>query len=230
MQHRDAPEAKNLRWRDVSISMVRRDTRGRESLSDSPFEAGAAAAHGGNAGSEPPEQRKVVVLHVRGKDKHRSLVAASNVANYLERVRAIAKATGPNDFVFTTFKGKQAVSLYASLVKNLLEDTGLLIGPEGTTRSTYCFRHTYATLRLSEGIDVYILAEQMGTSVQMIEQHYGHINPVKNADRILMGMHVWESPEAETEVPADKARVNAGAAKLSASKPKGKPRAARRKP
>jgi integrase len=220
------PEAKNLRWRDVSISMVRRDTRGRESLSDSSFEA----AHSENAGPDSPEQRKVVILHVRGKDKHRSLVAASNVADYLERVRAIAKATGPDDFVFTTFKGKQAESLYASLVRSLLEDTKLLIGPEGTTRSTYCFRHTYATLRLSEGIDVYILAEQMGTSVQMIEQHYGHINPVKNADRILMGMRVWETPEVEPKVADDTARVNAGATKPSTSKSKGKHRAARGEP
>jgi site-specific recombinase XerD len=36
-------------------------------------------------------------------------------------------------------------------------------------------RHTYATFRLSEGVDAYLLAEQMGTSVQMIQQHYGHV-------------------------------------------------------
>ena len=39
----------------------------------------------------------------------------------------------------------------------------------------------YATFRLMEGIDVYFLAKQMGTSVQMIEKHYGHITPSKNA-------------------------------------------------
>lgn len=59
-------------------------------------------------------------------------------------------------------------------------------------RSTYCFRHTYATYRLMEGVDVYFLAKQMGTSVKMIEDHYGHITPVKNAERILQGMPGWE--------------------------------------
>ena len=54
-------------------------------------------------------------------------------------------------------------------------------------RSTYCFRHTYATLRLHEGVDVYFLAEQMGTSVHMIESHYGHMNTIKHADRVLQG-------------------------------------------
>ena len=48
-------------------------------------------------------------------------------------------------------------------------------GTQGVPRSTYCFRHTYATLRLQEGVDVYFLAEQMGTSVKMIEKHYGHL-------------------------------------------------------
>jgi hypothetical protein len=52
--------------------------------------------------------------------------------------------------------------------------------------------HTYATFRLTEGVDVYFLAKQMGTSVKMIEDHYGHITPAKNAERILQGMPGWE--------------------------------------
>jgi integrase len=50
-------EARNLRWRDVSI---RTDKQG----------------------------RRFVILSVRGKGKHRDLVATSNVADYLGRVRA----------------------------------------------------------------------------------------------------------------------------------------------
>ncbi|MGD0192455.1 MAG: site-specific integrase [Rhizomicrobium sp.] len=217
------PEAKNLRWRDVSISMVRKDTRGRESLTDRAF-----TASGERDAKDAPDQRKVVVLSVRGKDKYRSLVAASNVADYLERIRAIAKAKEPDDYVFTARKGKQAKTLYSSLVHDLLEDSGLLIGPAGTARSTYCFRHTYATMRLSEGIDVYLLAEQMGTSVQMIEEHYGHITPVKNADRILQGMYVWESTDATLEDATDKARVKAGTAAAKGTKSKRKERPSRR--
>ncbi len=144
------------------------------------------------------EGRKLVVLQVRGKQKGRNLVAASNVADYFERVREISKATGPDDIVFTTITGKPAITLYSGMIETLLKASGLLVGPEGTPRSTYSFRHTYATFRISEGVDVYILAQQMGTSVKMIEDHYGHINPVKNAERILQGMPGWEpvSPAA----------------------------------
>ena len=184
------PEAKNLRWRDVSI---RTDDQG----------------------------RKFVVLNVRGKDKFRSLVAAGNVADYLERVRAIAKATGPDDFVFTTSTGKPG-SLYTSLITDILEESNLLRSSSGRRRSTYCFRHTYATFRLSEGVDVYFLAKQMGTSVQMIEDHYGHINPVKNAARILQGLPGWEPIAAAPQVVAETERVNADAAKTQAAKRKAK--------
>ncbi|WP_208649175.1 hypothetical protein [Brevundimonas diminuta] len=77
-------------------------------------------------------------------------------------------------------------------IEALLREAGLLLSASGSTRSTYCFRHTYATIRLTEGVDVYFLSKQMGTSVKMIEDHYGHINPVKNAARILQGLPGWE--------------------------------------
>jgi hypothetical protein len=33
-------------------------------------------------------------------------------------------------------------------------------------------------------MDIYTLARQMGTSVKMIEQHYGHLQPAQKADVI----------------------------------------------
>lgn len=138
------------------------------------------------------QDRAFVVLSVRGKGKFRSLVAASSVAEYLSRIRAISKATKPDDHVFTNDKGKASRTLYYSLIERLLIDSGLQMSSSGSRRSTYCFRHTFATFRLTEGVDVYFLAKQMGTSVKMIEDHYGHITPVKNADQILKGLPGWE--------------------------------------
>lgn len=168
------------------------------------------------------QERKFVVLSVRGKKKYRSLVAVSSVAEYLERIRAIAKATGPDDFVFTTFKGKRAGSLYRHPIEELLTESGLRVSSSGSRRSTYCFRHTYATFRLMEGVDVYSLANQMGTSVKMIEEHYGHITPVKNAERILQGLPGWEPITAAPQVVAETGRVNTETAKDEAAKSKGK--------
>ena len=178
-------EAKNLRWRDVSVKTDK-------------------------------EGRKFVILSVRGKGKFRSLVAGNNVDEYLERIRSISKATKSDDFVFTTDKGESTKTLYHDLIERLLTDSGLLLSSSGSRRSTYCFRHTYATFRLTEGVDVYFLSKQMGTSVKMIEDHYGHVSPVKNAERILQGLPGWEPIVA---TPLD--REESGGVKADATSPEG---------
>lgn len=150
--------------------------------------------------------RQFVRLSVRGKGKHRNLVAPSSVAGYFDRIRAISKATGDDDFVFANEKGKAARTLYHSLIERLLMESGLTHSSSGSRRSTYCFRHTYATFRLTEGVDVYFLSKQMGTSVKMIEDHYGHVNPVKNADRILQGLPGWEPIADVPKESADSAK------------------------
>jgi integrase len=105
---------------------------------------------------------------------------------------------------------KQASTLYSELVATLLKDSGLLRSSSGKRRCTYCFRHTYATFRLSEGVNQYMLATQMGTSVEMIEEHYGHIVPVKNAERILQrvssltrAFRDWDRPKARRSCSRD---------------------------
>ncbi|NQE61926.1 site-specific integrase [Caulobacter sp. RHG1] len=163
--------------------------------------------------------REIVVLFVQGKGKSRQLVAPKSVGDYLDRIREISAATGADDRVFTTIDGNPAKSLYQALIEDLLTEAKLRNGASGLPRSTYCFRHTYATFRLSEGVDVYFLAEQMGTSVKMIEDHYGHVNTIKYADRVLQGMSTWN--------PADDPNggdAAAGAAKAAASRqrPRGK--------
>jgi integrase len=168
-----------------------------------------------NTGMRPPEAknlrwrdimtakdrdgREIVVMFVQGKGKSRKLVAPKSVGDYLDRVKELSKATKPDDSVFTIINGKPAKYLYSDTVQALLEEAGLRMGPNGIPRSTYCFRHTYATFRLSEGVDVYILAEQMGTSVKMIENHYGHVNTIKHADRVLMGIGGWEAMHADMD-------------------------------
>ena len=141
--------------------------------------------------------RSFVRISVRGKGKHRTLVAASSVATYLERIRELNRATDSDDFVFTNYGGSPSRTLYHSLIERLLTESGLLHSSSGSRRSTYCFRHTYATFRLTEGVDVYFLAKQMGTSVKMIEDHYGHVSPVKNAEKILRGLPGWGKVEQD---------------------------------
>ena len=150
-------------------------------------------------------------MFVQGKGKSRKLVAPKSVGEYLDRVRELSKATLPDDSVFTIINGKPAKYLYSDTVQALLVEADLRMGPNGIPRSTYCFRHTYATFRLSEGVDVYILSEQMGTSVKMIENHYGHVNTIKHADRVLMGIGGWDAMHTKMNIEADKEEAKAKA-------------------
>jgi integrase len=71
-------------------------------------------------------------------------------------------------------------------LRKFLIDAELLTGAEGTDRTLYSFRHFYATQELirEPPITIHLLAKQMGTSVKMIEKHYGHTEPFQKADRL----------------------------------------------
>jgi integrase len=193
-------EAKNLRWGDITPAKDR-------------------------------DGKDIVVLFVQGKGKSRKLVAPESVVEYLNRIRTIARTKsktkpgqivigdpGFDDPVFTIHTGEPAKTLYQNMVESLLIKAKLRDGVNGVPRSTYCFRHTYATLRLSEGVDVYFLAEQMGTSVKMIEDHYGHVNTVRHADRVLQGMGGWD-PKEQSDAQAE---ADAKGAKAAATRQKAK--------
>jgi integrase len=67
-------------------------------------------------------------------------------------------------------------------------------------RSLYSLRHTYAhEVLMRDRMDVYTLAKQMGTSVKMIELHYGHLNPTLKADVIAGKRYVKKAKILTTE-------------------------------
>ena len=80
---------------------------------------------------------------------------------------------------------------FQKLFDKYLDDHNLLHDVKtGEKHVLYSLRHTYATLRLTlEGTAIHTLAKHMGTSVQMIEQHYSHLQ-VKEAKEQLRGEKV----------------------------------------
>jgi integrase len=69
----------------------------------------------------------------------------------------------------------------------LLDAAGVTEDSHGDRRSIYSLRHTYATFRIQEGVNHYILAKNMGTSVEMLEKHYGHTTNVTSAAELTKG-------------------------------------------
>jgi len=61
---------------------------------------------------------------------------------------------------------------HRQLFNAILEEEGLKFDREGTRRTAYSLRHTYICLRLMEGADIYQIAKNCRTSVEMIETYY----------------------------------------------------------
>jgi integrase len=71
------------------------------------------------------------------------------------------------------------------LLNKVLAETRLKEDREGQKRTAYSLRHTYICMRLMEGADIYQVAKNCRTSVEMIEKYYAaHIKTNLNAAAI----------------------------------------------
>jgi len=90
--------------------------------------------------------------------------------------RALA-APGPTDRLFP--------KTHRELFKDILNELGLKFDREGNRRTAYSLRHTYISMRLMEGADIYQVAKNCRTSVEMIEKYYAsHIKNMLDAAAI----------------------------------------------
>jgi integrase len=71
------------------------------------------------------------------------------------------------------------------LLNSILDEEGLKKDRDGKVRTAYSLRHTYICFRLMEGADIYQIAKNCRTSVEMIEKFYAaHIKTMLDAASI----------------------------------------------
>ena len=71
------------------------------------------------------------------------------------------------------------------LFNDILDELGLKFDRDGQRRTAYSLRHTYISMRLMEGADIYQIAKNCRTSVEMIEKFYAsHIKDMLDATAI----------------------------------------------
>jgi len=61
---------------------------------------------------------------------------------------------------------------FKKMFNNILTDAKLKFDRNGKARTAYSLRHSYICFRLLEGADIYQVAKNCRTSVEMIEKHY----------------------------------------------------------
>lgn len=125
----------------------------------------------------------------------------SPVARRLERLaeayRSIGMDLEPHHYVFRnpTWERQEKNVPYGQpvFVKRLeqaLIDSGLQKDLDRTGRrvTLYSSRHFFTTLRLQNGLNIHLLARQLGTSTTYIDQTYSHIQIEQNTEKIAAGM------------------------------------------
>ena len=74
---------------------------------------------------------------------------------------------------------------HRELLNSILDETNLKVDRDGHRRTAYSLRHTYICFRLMEGADIYQVAKNCRTSVEMIEKYYAvHLKNVINTAEI----------------------------------------------
>ena len=104
----------------------------------------------------------ILEIEVRGKRGVGYCKSTSGAVGLFERLMG-RNSPERTDLVFPT--------RHRELFNKILDEEDLKFVREGNRRTAYSLRHTFICLRLSEGADIYQIAKNCRTSVEMIENH-----------------------------------------------------------
>ena len=105
----------------------------------------------------------ILEIEVRGKRGVGYCKSTSGAVRPFQRLVERNKPQ-PTDHVFP--------SVHRELFNTILDEENLKKDRDGQARTAYSLRHTYICLRLMEGADIYQIAKNCRTSVEMIEKYY----------------------------------------------------------
>jgi integrase len=139
-----------------------------------------------------------VVMRVSGKTGAREMLGMTRTVEALrtiaERNYAVSNneelknltAAYNSEFVFRTPNKINPSTSFQKMFESYLVENNLLIDPQTEQRRVfYSLRHTYATLALThDRVPIHTLAQQMGTSVGMIEKHYSHLKVLQAIEQL----------------------------------------------
>ena len=123
---------------------------------------------------------RILEIEVRGKrgvGYCKSMIGAVMPFERLRKRNNTKPTAQPTDIIF----GK----VQRELFNTILDELNLKFDRDGNRRTAYSLRHTYVCMRLMEGADIYQIAKNCRTSVEMIEKFYAsHIKNTLDASAI----------------------------------------------
>jgi hypothetical protein len=135
---------------------------------------------------------RILEIEVRGKRGVGHCKSTTNAVRPFERLRQ-RNNPQPSDRLFPLGHRK--------LFNNILDEQNLKLDRDGNRRTAYSLRHTYICLRLMEGADVYQIAKNCRTSVEMIEKYYA-VHLKNTLDAAAINIRRPRKAAAKTKSPA----------------------------
>jgi integrase len=133
----------------------------------------------------------ILEIEVRGKRGVGYCKSTSGAVKPFQRLVERNKPQ-PTDVIFP--------KTHRQLFNTILDEEGLKKDREGQSRTAYSLRHTYICLRLMEGADIYQIAKNCRTSVEMIEKYYAsHLKNSLDAAAINIRRKKAKKNEPPTE-------------------------------
>lgn len=123
---------------------------------------------------------RILEIEVRGKRGVGYCKSMPGAVRPFERLRdrARPKDGAANESVDDAFMAKPQPTdrlfpnEFKKMFNGILADNNLKFDRNGKARTAYSLRHSYICFRLLEGADIYQVAKNCRTSVEMIEKHY----------------------------------------------------------
>lgn len=140
---------------------------------------------------------QILEIEVRGKRGVGYCKSMPGAVRPFERVRTRKSGQGA-DRVFGPVQRE--------LLNAILDELNLKFDRDGNRRTAYSLRHTYICLRLMEGADIYQIAKNCRTSVEMIEKFYAsHLKNTLDAGAInVRKVRPHDAPDEELSHTATK--------------------------
>lgn len=160
-------------------------------------------------------QNGVKLLYINvpddSKTGRRTVVSLPEAYTCYENIKLFSKYTKDDDYFFSNYEDGSWMKNISKTYKTKLVELGLYLSGDGKPRPPYSLRHYYATQRLLDGVQVYDLAKNMGTSVKQIENHYGHVLAIQKTQELIQG-----APNSSQQVFEDDEKIQKQLAKQKA--------------
>jgi integrase len=157
-----------------------------------PDEAGRLEYRDVKAVTDRDSGERLLEIEVRGKRGVGYCKSMKGAIYPFQRMQKRHRNAKPTDKIFGKTRN--------DLINQVLKDCDLKHDRDGNVRTAYSLRHTYICLRLMEGADIYQIAKNCRTSVEMIEQFYAsHIKNTLDASAINVKKPKKKTPKNKHE-------------------------------